>query len=401
MRYIVLLLLIITQCAIAQQKETLRLDYNFTGNSRESIISLSNVQTQGAWAGRNSNLSTLPAKAYIMMEISDESTDEVIYRTAGSTLYDEWRTTPEAETLTRSMPYTMLLPMPEKPAIIRLFQTNSRHDTIAQHTYRFDPSDILIRQAKTVTHPTRTILHNGEHDKCVDIVILAEGYTTEEREKFFADALRISNELFTYEPFNELKNRFNITAVAAPSEDSETSYPKEKRWANTLLGSHFSTFYSDRYLTVSDIPRVHDQLVGIPYDHIVVLVNTKTYGGGGFYNMLTLTAADNERWSQLFVHELCHGLIGLGDEYDYDTLEGFYHVGIEPYEQNLTTLTDFNSKWKDLYESGKASLVEGGGYMQKAVYRPAEDCMMRSFTHKDFCPVCQRTIKQYIEQLTK
>ena len=401
-----ILILLLLHCAnaFAQQyhdiftDECLRLDYMFSGNSRESAISLYRVQKQGVWAGRTTSLDALQAKAYIMMEAKDEASGTTVFRTAGSTLFDEWRATDEAKTLTRSMPYVMLMPMPKRPVVISMFQTNSRHDTIATHTYRFDPSDILMRQAKPVTYPTRQLLHSGKTADCIDLVILAEGYTIDEQDKFFADAQRISDELFTYRPFDELKSHFNITAVAAPSAESGTSYPKEGKWASTLLGSHFSTFYSDRYLTASDLPRVHDQLAGIPYDHIVVLVNTPTYGGGGFYNMLTLTAADNEMWSQLFVHELCHGLIGLADEYDYASGDELYHAGVEPYEENLTTLTDFASKWKDMLEAGTAELIEGGGYMVHDVYRPAKDCMMRSFLHRDFCPVCRRAIIRYVEK---
>lgn len=376
-------------------EECLRLDYTFMGNNTRSEIALSNVRTQGPWAGRRTNLERPQALAYIMMEAIDEASGMCIYRTSGSTLYDEWRAMDEAKVLTRSMPYTVLMPKPLRPAVIKLYQTNSRHDTIATHTYRYDPTDILVRPAQANPYPIKELLHSGEQKDCIDLLILAEGYTQAEQEKFYNDAQRISDELFTYKPFDELRSRFNITAVAAPSQDSGTSYPKENKWANTLLGSHFSTFYSDRYLTVQDIPRVHNQLIGLGYDHIVVLVNTKTYGGGGFYNMLTLTAADNEMWSQLFVHELCHGLIGLGDEYDYNSGDELYHAGVEPYEQNLTTLTDFGSKWKDLYEAHKAELIEGGGYMTKDVYRPAKDCMMRSFADRKFCPVCQRAIIRY------
>lgn len=376
-------------------EECLRLDYTFMGNNTRSEIALSNVRTQGPWAGRRTNLERPQALAYIMMEAIDEGSGECIFRTSGSTLYDEWRATDEAKVLTRSMPYTVLMPKPLRPAVIKLYQTNSRHDTIAMHTYRFDPTDILVRPAQVNPYPIKELLHSGQQKDCIDLLILAEGYTQAEQKKFYKDAKRISDELFTYKPFDQLRSRFNITAVAAPSQDSGTSYPKENKWANTLLGSHFSTFYSDRYLTVQDLPRVHDQLIGLGYDHIVVLVNTKTYGGGGFYNMLTLTAADNEMWSQLFVHELCHGLIGLGDEYDYNSGDELYHAGVEPYEQNLTTLTDFGSKWKDLYETHEAELIEGGGYMTKDVYRPAKDCMMRSFADRKFCPVCQRAIIRY------
>lgn len=50
--------------------------------------------------------------------------------------------------------------------------------------------------------------------------------------------------------------------------------------ALAMPGSHFSTFYSDRYLTTLRVKQMHDKLCGIPYEHIMILANTGTYGGG-------------------------------------------------------------------------------------------------------------------------
>ena len=62
-------------------------------------------------------------------------------------------------------------------------------------------------------------------------------------------------------------------------------------WKHTAFGSHFDTFYSDRYLTTSRVKAINDALAGIPYEHIIILANTEQYGGGGIYNAFTLTTA--------------------------------------------------------------------------------------------------------------
>ena len=90
--------------------------------------------------------------------------------------------------------------------------------------------------------------------------------------------------MFEHEPFKSMRNRFNIVAVESPSVDSGTSEPSKGIWRNTALGSHFDTFYSDRYLTTLNLKSLHDVLAGTPYEHIIVLVNTKEYGGGGILN---------------------------------------------------------------------------------------------------------------------
>ena len=39
--------------------------------------------------------------------------------------------------------------------------------------------------------------------------------------------------------------------------------------------------------------------------------------------------------------------------YDDDVMSGSYPLDIEPWEQNITTLVDFDSKWKDMLINAK------------------------------------------------
>lgn len=147
---------------------------------------------------------------------------------------------------------------------------------------------------------------------------------------------------------------------------------------------------------------MHDILAGIPYEHIIILANTDTYGGGGIYNSYTLTTAHHNLFGPVVVHEFGHSFGGLADEYAYDDqFVEYYYPDTEPWEQNITTKADFSSKWKDLYDQGVAGLVEGGGYQTKGVWRPCEDCRMRTNTAEAFCPVCQRAIERIIRFYTE
>jgi hypothetical protein len=49
----------------------------------------------------------------------------------------------------------------------------------------------------------------------------------------------------------------------------------------------------------------------------------------------------------------------------------------------------------------RLGVYEGGGYVAKGVYRPLPDCLMRSFSGSEFCPVCTRAILRMIEFQTK
>jgi hypothetical protein len=159
---------------------------------------------------------------------------------------------------------------------------------------------------------------------------------------------------------------------------------------------------------------VRDAVWNVPCDAVFILVNTDIYGGGGMYNLYAMGTADNKRTDVVFVHEFGHSFAGLADEYftsevAYD--DQFYNLKFEPWEPNITTLTDFDSKWKDILppntliptidnqeNADKLGVFEGGGYLAKGIYRPKIHCMMRDYA--PFCPVCTRAIKNMINFLS-
>jgi len=67
---------------------------------------------------------------------------------------------------------------------------------------------------------------SGTPENCIDVAIMAEGYTKEEMELFIKDAKIACEALFSHEPFRSMKSRFNIVAVESPSKDSGVSAPK-------------------------------------------------------------------------------------------------------------------------------------------------------------------------------
>ena len=182
------------------------------------------------------------------------------------------------------------------------------------------------------------------------------------------------------------------------------------------MGPTIYTFDISRYLTTSDMKTVHDKAAAVPYDQIILLVNSDRYGGGGFYNFLDVCTAENKLSPRVFIHEFGHSFAGLGDEYYTSEVayENYYNLKIEPWEPNLTTLIDFDSKWKSMVDSttpiptprydGYSSRVgafEGGGYEAKGIYSPMEDCIMKSNSTTHFCPVCIKAIKDVILLNTK
>lgn len=101
-----------------------------------------------------------------------------------------------------------------------------RREVIANYKHIVHPDDILIHK-RGVSHvtPHRYMLQNGNEKDCIDVAILAEGYTEKEMDLFYQDAQIACESLFSHEPFRSMKDKFNIVAVASPSTDSGVSVP--------------------------------------------------------------------------------------------------------------------------------------------------------------------------------
>lgn len=397
--------------------KTLRLDYIFTGNAAKQEICVDEICSLPSWAGRKHHLAELPIEGNGQLVVKDLQSGQIIYKTSFSSLFQEWLETDEAQQTVKGFENTFLIPYPLRPAEVEITLFDMRRNVQASLKHVINPDDILIHR-KGLSHitPHKYLLQSGSAEQCIDVAILAEGYTPDEMETFYQDAAIACESLFAHEPFKSMKSCFNIVAVASPSQDSGVSIPRLGEWKHTAFSSHFSTFYSDRYLTTSRVKSIHDALAGIPYEHIIILANTEEYGGGGIYNSYTLTTAHHPQFRPVVVHEFGHSFGGLGDEYFYDddVMSGMYPLDIEPWEQNLTTRVDFASKWEDMLApntpiptpSDKSKhypvgVYEGGGYSSKGVYRPADDCRMRTNSYPTFCPVCQRAIKRMIDFYTK
>lgn len=397
------------------QNATLRIDYVFVGNASQQIIAIDEFSHFPGWAGRRINLDKTPVRGNGEVKIIDPSNNTILYRNSFSSLFQEWLTTDEAHTTTRSFEFTQLVPFPKQEVIIEttLLGNNGQQQAILRH--KLSPDDKLIRHLDNRDAvPHEYLLKSGSSEECIDIVIMAEGYTQEEMNIFMQDARTACDEIMRYEPFASHRDKFNVIAVKCPSIQSDVSVPQDGTWKQTAINSNFMTFYSPRYLTSNSVHLIHDNLIGVPYEHLIILANTDTYGGGGIYNSYTLTTAHNPYFKPVVVHEFGHSFGALADEYFYeqpDHTENFYSLDYEPWEQNITSLVDFKSKWKDMLppktqipteptqkreKKYSVGVYEGGGYMTKGMYRPAVICRMRDNVATQFCPVCQRAIERII-----
>jgi hypothetical protein len=395
--------------------KTLRFDFYHTGDKNNEVISFDKLIEEGQWSGSKKNLIDSFNYGNYFLKVFDVEKNQLIYSRGFSTLYQEWQTTEEAKTITRSFSGSAIIPYPKNKIKIEIDKRNKKNIFEKKFEYAVDPSSYFIIKEKIKPYENFKVHYSGDPSQKLDIVFIPEGYTKAEMEKFHKDCERFAGYLFEYSPYKENQNKINIWGVEAPSLESGTDIPGTNIWVQTLMNSRFYTFDSERYLMTTDYLSVRDIAANAPYDQIFVMVNTSKYGGGAIYNFYSLTGVDNRASKQVFVHEFGHGLAGLGDEYGYDnTYQDMYPPDVEPWEPNLTTMVNFESKWKNLVEPGtpiptpatdeyknKIGVFEGGGYVAKGVYRPTINSMMNSFSSNEFNQVCKDAIQKIINSYSE
>jgi hypothetical protein len=393
-----------------------RFDYLLSGTSNTAKVTEVQQKKEPFWGGTDHLIGQDQTLGNYRFNVRDQSTKTLIYRKGFSPLFQEWQTTPEAKKMERAFYQVLRFPFPKNKVIIEIECRNreGRFETI--YTTVIDPLNYFISKELPLKTEIVMLRKSGEPVKKVDVAILAEGYKKEEMGKFVKDAGRLIDSLFLVEPFASMKKEFNVYALETASEESGTDIPGRNIYVNTLYNSTFYTFNIARYLTTSDMKSVSDQAAVVPYDYLIVLVNSNEYGGGGFCNYICVCTSGHALAPQVFIHEFGHEFAGLADEYYTSEVayEDFYNLKVEPWELNLTTMVDFGSKWKALIDSstpiptprtddyiGKTGVFEGGGYSAKGIYSPMQDCRMKSNKPNKFCPVCQEAIRRAILRCTE
>ncbi|MDX1583150.1 MAG: IgA Peptidase M64 [Thermoanaerobaculia bacterium] len=439
--------------------KTMRVDIFHTGGMGKEIVALDQVVSDGPWPGSTTQLIDHTNLGKFMVEVIDPSTNQVIYSRGFATIYGEWETTAESRTTHRTFHESLRFPWPKHPVQVVLKKREPQQgfheiwSTVVEPDSRFvNPSDI------EPVGDVWTLFENGHPHQKVDLLLIGEGYTAVEKEKFHRDAKRLTEALFAEEPFKSRRDDFNVRAIDLPSAESGISRPRAGKFRRSLTGSQYNIFDSERYLLTYDNQALRDIASAAPYDFLEILVNEEQYGGGGIYNFQATTSVDTGFAEYVFIHEFGHHFAALGDEYFTSSVA--YETGAEyqpePWEPNITALHDpENLKWGDLvddstplptpwpkeeymeksreFQAERAELrarnapeseidelfrkekawmeeflgsqkysevvgaFEGASYEPEGLYRPEIDCIM--FTRDDvgFCRVCQRGIETIID----
>lgn len=246
-----------------------------------------------------------------------------------------------------------------------------------------------------------TVEQTGDPDNRIDLVIVAEGYTTAEATQFRDHVDNLVSGFFLYEPWASYRGAFNLYRVVTESAESGADHPSQNVYVDTYLDATYDYLGVERLLVVNDALAATVAANLLPeVDFVVVLVNDTLYGGSGG-SLATVSATDVA--VEILAHELGHIFVDLADEYT-DPFPGYPPGDGEPNVDFDFAFDDL--KWNAWVEPStllptlEASAMtaylplgayEGARFLDTGIYRPAPWCMMRSVSYS-YCAVCAEAL---------
>ncbi|KAF9585805.1 hypothetical protein BGW38_000657 [Lunasporangiospora selenospora] len=186
-----------------------------------------------------------------------------------------------------------------------------------------------------VDDEVRKLVDSGPDKNRVDIVFMGDGYTLEERDKFFKDMKRLVNDMFVGDTFQSFLPLYNVHALFRPSKESGIG--TNGKWKDTSFRLYRDgTELRGIYVANPRAARQACQAVGrYSCDFPSLIGNDPYYGGLG--GEFVISTSSNKSGTVVLRHELGHSLINVGEEYD----GGQVYSGVNAERWSIQ-----NVKWK-------------------------------------------------------
>lgn len=208
----------------------------------------------------------------------------------------------------RSLPFALAEELPPSSEIyeeVLLPETHPRARALPKALFDSEPA--------FAGSELRTIIEQGPPANRICLTFIGDGYTENERERFFSDVDRLTKDLFTGSTFASYLPLFNVYAVFTPSRDSGITDGSIKK--QTAFGLYRSPAGSKRAIMPGNTSAMESALRMAPKtDYPIVIANDEYYGGlGGRY---AITTRSIESGAIVLRHELGHNFGNVGEEYD-------------------------------------------------------------------------------------
>lgn len=441
-------------------RATYRLDLHHTGGpAGVEVYAVDRLRLEPLpWPGRAEAAREAALGAY-RYEVRDAA-GRLLHAGGYGSIYGEWVTTEEARSRHRTFHESLRFPAPEHPGVVRvhLFRRDAQQSFQPVWQVELDTTSMFVDRSPAAAQDLVPIESNGPPPTKVDLLLLGDGYTAIEcQDKFRRDARRMADALFSVQPFTRRRRDFNVWGLCPPAPASGISRPSTGLHRATPIGATYDAFGSERYVLTFENRAWREIASQSPYEAVVVLANSATYGGGGIYNLYATVAVDSAWADYLFVHEFGHHFAALADEY-YTSPVAYLppeHV-VEPWEPNVTATAERGQlKWQQLVarrtpvptpwpkagfeafqrdvqarrrqiraenrpeaemdalfreEQAQATRMfarerfrdavgafRGANYDAQAYYRPQLDCIMFTRNEVPFCRVCEAALDRVID----
>lgn len=439
---------------------TYRLDYFHTGGPGTEVFAVDRLREEPLpWPGHPALAADDGSSGPWRYEVRDAD-GQLLQARGFASVFGEWMTTDEARDRHRTFHESVRFPAPRNlgPVHVKVYRRDAQQAFQLAWETRLDTNDVMVDRTSAPAHPLVAIETHGPPQDKLDLLLLGEGYVADEcAGKFRQDADRLTAALFRHQPFARRRGDFNVWGLCPPAAASGISRPSTGVQRVTPVGASYDAFGSERYILTFDNRALREVASRAPYEALVILVNSPTYGGGGIFNAFSTVAVDSA-WSEyLFVHEFGHHFAALADEY-YTSPVAYAPASavVEPWEPNVTALLDPQGlKWGNLVERATpvptpwpkpqfealqrdiqarrsqiradrrpeaemdalfreerarvtrlfadvphrdaVGAFQGANYDAQAYFRPQLDCIMFTRDEVPFCRVCDAAIERMID----
>lgn len=337
--------------------KALRVELCQVGDAHEEFITVHRLCEEPTWPETRTQLLDPFNNGRYTVKLYDVASNRLIYSRGFDCMFGEYKTTtPALQNTKRVFQRALRVPYPKYSVLLVIEARDKKNIPHVLFTTSIDPNDYhIIRENPAGDAEVYEAHVVAPPQGAVDFVFVAEGYTAAEREKFKKDVDRFVGHLLATPPYAEHNDQISVRGLFKPSPESGMDEPRQGSFRRTAFNASFNAFDLDRYMLTEENWLLRATASQVPYDAIVVLVNSGRYGGGGIYNDYCITTVDNAASKRVFLHELGHSFAGLADEYYASEVayNEFYPPGVEPLEPNITAfLVPDLLKWKDLVSPG-------------------------------------------------